>query len=147
RVLSAYTDVETGTALAQYMGLVLLVAAFSALALAVSARSATPTGAVIVGFGLLLALWTLDFVPGWLGGGLGAHLHGLAPTNHLEPFSRGVIDGGDALYFVALAALGLGIARATMTDRGPGPAWWRGRRTATVGSAIGVAGLLLAAAP
>lgn len=110
RQLSTFAQVEVGKSLAQYVGLLLLVAAFNAVALGISSRSSSPAGATFVSFGVLLALWTLDFVPGWMGTTLSAGIRNLAPTTHLSAAGRGVIDLGDALYFLALVVAGLGLA-------------------------------------
>ena len=55
RVLASFTNVEVGKAASGYIGLLLLAAAFSALALAVSAYTSSPTAAAFLGFGLLLS--------------------------------------------------------------------------------------------
>lgn len=107
-----------------FIGLLLLTAMFNALALFVSARSSTPAGAAFVGFGALLGLWILDFVPGWLGGRFGSFVAELAPTTHLAASGRGLLDLGDVLYFVAGTAVGLVLATWALPEpRRPG---WRG---------------------
>src|SRR5581483_8667649 len=54
RLLRGLGEVEVGKAVAGYVGILLLAAALGALALAVSARASSPTGAAFMGFGLLL---------------------------------------------------------------------------------------------
>ena len=106
RVLASFTNVEVGKAASGYIGLLLLAAAFSALALAVSAYTSSPTAAAFLGFGLLLFLWILQFAPGFI-----AHrLASLGPQAHLEPFRAGVIYAKDVLYFVTVVAIGVGLA-------------------------------------
>jgi ABC-2 type transport system permease protein len=137
-LLSSYAEVEAGKSLAQFVGLLLLMAAFNALALGVSARATTPAGAAFVGFGVLLALWVMDFVPGWLGGSLADLTRSLNPVHHLEAAGRGVLDLGDALYFLALVVLGLGATFAAILP--PLGAWTKGRLRPSVlvlaGSAV-----------
>lgn len=90
-----------------FLGLLMLIAMFSAIALAISAKSASPATAAFLGFGVLLGLWILDFIPGWLGGRFGSLVQFFAPTTHLENSGRGLLDAGDALYFAAGTLLGL----------------------------------------
>ncbi|MDQ1492516.1 MAG: gliding motility-associatede transport system auxiliary component [Actinomycetota bacterium] len=110
--------VELGNAAAGWMGLLVLVAMFNAVALAVSARSTSPTSAAFVGFGVLLGLWILDFVPGWLGGRFNGIVSFLAPTNHIENSGRGILDAGDGLYFLMGVLFGLTLAGAALREPG-----------------------------
>jgi len=71
-LLDGLGEIEVGKAAAGWIGVLLLAAALGALALAVSARAASPAGAAFGAFGLLLGLWTLQYAPRWLGGG-GSH--------------------------------------------------------------------------
>jgi hypothetical protein len=108
---------------AGFLGLLMLIAMFNAVALAVSARSSSPASAAFVGFGLLLGIWILDFVPGWLGGRFGWLVSYLAPTSHLVASGRGVLDIGDLLYFIAGVVLGLTLAVLALPE--PHPNGWR----------------------
>ena len=64
RILSGLASVDMARTTGGFIGMLLLGMAFSALALMVSARTASPTAAAFVGFGLLLLLWILDYAPG-----------------------------------------------------------------------------------
>ena len=109
-ILNREVDVEIGKSGAGYIGLLMLLLMFNAIALAISARSRSPAAAAFVGFGVLIALWVLDFVPGWLGGRFEGAIAYLAPTNHIASSGRGILDLGDGLYFVAGMSLGLSLA-------------------------------------
>ncbi len=109
-LLNREVDVELGKNTAGYIGLLMVLLMFNAIALAVSARARSPAAAAFVGFGILIALWVLDFVPGWLGGRFEGVIAYLAPTNHIANSGRGILDLGDGLYFVAGMALGLSLA-------------------------------------
>lgn len=123
-VLDALGPVHVAKVFTGWIGVLLLTAMFGAVALFISARSATPAGAAFVGFGVLLGLWILDFVPGWLGGRFGSVVANLAPTTHLEASGRGLIDLGDVAYFAAGTAFGLVLAVWSLPEpRRPG---WRG---------------------
>lgn len=143
RLLLGLGEVEVGKAMAGYIGVLLLAAALSALALAVSARASSPTGAAFLGFGLLLGLWTLQFAPRWLGGRAGRAIGGISPASHLEAGARGVLDGGDVAYFLTCVVIGLGLAAHALEKQRPGVAHrLRGRRGALLG-AVGAAGVAL----
>jgi ABC-2 type transport system permease protein len=143
RLLLGLGEVEVGKAVAGYIGILLLAAALGALALAVSARATSPTGAAFLGFGLLLALWTLQFAPRWLGGALGRAIGSVSPASHLEAGTRGVIDGGDVAYFLTCVVVGLGLAAHALEKQRPGVARrLRSRRGALLG-AVGAAGVVL----
>ncbi len=99
-----------------FVGLLLMSMAFSALALMVSARAASTTAAAFLGFGLLLFLWILEYAPGWIGDGL----RSLGPAAHFEAFPRGILYGDDVAYFLAVTALGLGLAVSALNRERPG---------------------------
>ena len=109
-LLNRAVDVEIGKNAAGFIGLLMILLMFNAIALAISARSRSPATAAFVGFGVLIALWVLDFVPGWLGGQFDSVISFLAPTNHIANSGRGILDLGDGLYFVAGMVLGLSLA-------------------------------------
>lgn len=117
-IIDGLGTIDVGTAAAGFLGILMLAAMFNAIALAISARSASPTTAVFVGFGVLLGLWILDFVPGWIGGGrtVGQVLEFLAPTTHIENSGRGILDLGDALYFLTGVAAGLTLAGMALRE-------------------------------
>jgi ABC-type transport system involved in multi-copper enzyme maturation permease subunit len=110
------TQIQMGRTLGGYIGLLLMAAAFSALALMVSARATSPAGAAFLGFGLLLFLRVLDFAPGWIGERLAA----LGPTDHSVAFPRGVIYWDDVAYFAVATLVGVGLAVAALERDRPG---------------------------
>ena len=143
RLLLRMGEMEVGKAVAGFVGILLLAAALSALALAVSARAASPTGAAFLGFGLLLGLWTLQFAARMLGPNLGRRVADLSPANHLEAPARGVIDGGDVAYFLTCVLIGLGLAVHGLERQRPGVTKTLGRRSGARLAAVGAAGVVL----
>jgi ABC-type transport system involved in multi-copper enzyme maturation permease subunit len=115
RIISGLAPIDGARAAGGYLGLLLLILAFSALALMVSARASSPTAAAFLGFGLLLFLWILDYAPGWIGD----LVDGLSPARHFESFPRGVVYLGDVAWFLAITAAGLGLAIAALGRTGP----------------------------
>jgi ABC-2 type transport system permease protein len=127
-----------------WIGLLFMAMAFSALALMVSARTASTTAAAFLGFGLLLFLWILEYAPGWIGDGLRA----LGPAAHFDAFPRGVLYGDDVAYFLAVTALGLGLTVSALNRDRPGrTARSLAQRGAVLGLVLGlgVGGTALAA--
>jgi ABC-type transport system involved in multi-copper enzyme maturation permease subunit len=116
RVVSGLAPIDGARAAGGYFGLLFLILAFSALALMVSARASSPTAAAFLGFGLLLFLWILDYAPGWIGD----VVEGLSPSRHFESFPRGVVYLGDVAWFLAITAVGLGLAIAALGRARPG---------------------------
>jgi ABC-type transport system involved in cytochrome c biogenesis permease component len=147
RLLTGLGQVEVGKAAAGYVGILLLAAALHALALAVSARTSSPTTAAFLGFGVLLGLWSLQYAPGSLGP-LGKRLASLAPSTHLEAGARGVVDGSDVAYFLICVAVGLALAIHSLDRQRSGRAVrvQRRRNVRFAGLAV-VAALLLGVAP
>jgi ABC-type transport system involved in multi-copper enzyme maturation permease subunit len=109
-------QIQLGRTTGGFIGLLLMTMAFSALALMVSARAASPAAAAFLGFGLLLFLRVLDYAPGWLGDQLAA----LGPTQHSTSFPRGVIYWDDVAYFVVATLVGLGLTVAALERDRPG---------------------------
>jgi ABC-2 type transport system permease protein len=143
RLLLGMGEMEIGKAVAGFVGILLLAAALSALALAVSARTAAPTGAAFLGFGLLLLLWTLQFAARMLGPDIGKRVADISPATHLEAAARGVIDGGDVAYFVTCVLIGLGFAVHALERQRPGVTRTLSRRSWARLAAVGAVGVLL----
>jgi ABC-2 type transport system permease protein len=143
RLLLRMGEMEVGKAVAGFVGTLLLAAALSALALAVSARAASPTGAAFLGFGLLLGLWTLQFANRMLGPDIGRRIADVSPANHLEAAARGVIDGGDVAYFLTCVVIGLGFAVHALERQRPGVTRTLSRRSGARLAAVGAVGMLL----
>ena len=146
RLLRGMGEMEVGKAVAGFVGILLLAAALSALALAVSARAASPTGAAFLGFGLLLGLWTLQFANRMLGPDIGRRVADISPANHLEAAARGVIDGADVAYFMTCVVIGLGFAVHALERQRPGVTHTLGRRSGARLAAVGAVGAVLLAA-
>lgn len=105
-VLSRYGHVEMGKQVAGFIGLMVLAAAFSAVALAVSARSNSPAGGAFVGVLVLLCSWSVQYVEDWP---LGDTLVDISPARRIESALQGVLYASDMGYFLVVVLLGLGV--------------------------------------
>jgi ABC-2 type transport system permease protein len=79
------------------LGLFLLLSAFAAIGLFISALTGQPAVAAIATFGALLMLWIID----WSGdGGESGLLAWLSMVRHYEPLLRGVFRSSDLVYYL-----------------------------------------------
>ncbi len=100
------TDLDLGMLAAATLGLVLLVASFTALGVFMSALTAQPTVAAVSSFGLLLLLWMLD----WAGTNnseaeAGALIKYLSLLRHFESLLKGVFDSSDVVYYLLFVTM------------------------------------------
>jgi ABC-type transport system involved in multi-copper enzyme maturation permease subunit len=96
---------------ASLLGLAMAAAAFPAVGLAVGALARTPLAAALATLGTLGLLWAMGFAAPYLPAGAGALIQGLAFGPRLARLAAGLLDLGDAAYFLALTAGGLWLAK------------------------------------
>ncbi|MCP4874781.1 MAG: ABC transporter permease subunit [Gammaproteobacteria bacterium] len=101
--LSLYlgTTPDAGKLLSIYLGMLLLLAAFSAIGLYLSSLTENQTIAAISTFGALLMLWIID----WIGGSIEAGhslLAYLSILQHHQSMLEGVFDSSDIVYYLLL---------------------------------------------
>jgi ABC-type transport system involved in multi-copper enzyme maturation permease subunit/ABC-type uncharacterized transport system involved in gliding motility auxiliary subunit len=117
--LDAFANPDLARAFGGYVGLLLLSAMFNAITLAVSARASSTASGAFLGFGVLLFLWVVQYLPDSIKG----HLDQFGPLSHLDPMLRGIIYFKDVAYFVVLSVGSLLLTiwalsrRRTGTDR------------------------------
>lgn len=100
-ILAWYGNPDWGIIATSYLGLFLCCSAFVAAGLFSSSLSAEPVAGGLGGVMLLLPFWLAGNVADmvtvdWLR----TTLRHVAFLTHIEPFSKGVIDSGDLLWFV-----------------------------------------------
>ncbi|MEZ0232075.1 MAG: ABC transporter permease subunit [Methylophilaceae bacterium] len=95
--LNLWADIDFGFIFSNVIGLWLLVASFSALGVYVSSTTQQPVVAGIITFVALFALLILDH---FFAGDPSSTMAYLSLMRHFEPFSRGVLDTKDFLYFL-----------------------------------------------
>ncbi|MDR1607994.1 MAG: hypothetical protein LBT38_06260 [Deltaproteobacteria bacterium] len=93
------------------LGLILLIAAFSALNLAIAAHTPSPLAAALTSLGVLFLLWSLGWAAPYLPPWAAYLAQGLAIAPRLAHFAFGLVDLNDALFFLALTGVGLWIGR------------------------------------
>ena len=95
--LNIWADIDFGFIIANSIGLLLMVASFSALGLYFSSMTQQPVVAAILTF---IALFALMFLDRFFAGDPSNTLANLSLTRHFQSFSGGLIDTGDVAYFV-----------------------------------------------
>jgi ABC-2 type transport system permease protein len=120
-LVSAFTRVEWGPVLTGYLGLLLTGATFLAVGVLVSSLTENQIVAGFGAFGILLAFWIVGWGAEWASGNLRAVLQYVSIPEHIDGFSRGVIDTKDVVYY--LSAIGLALF---LTLRSLDSKRWRG---------------------
>ena len=111
RILSHYGSVEVGKQAAGYVALLALAAAFSAVALAISARSPSVAGGAFLAVLVLLAGWSVQYADRWP---LGRTLAALSPARRIESAEQGVLYPADLAYFAVVVIIGLAVTLALL---------------------------------
>lgn len=94
--LALGTSLDHGLMLSNQIGLLLLIASFAALGLYISSLTVQPVIAAIGALAALVGLWLAD---------IGAAApdsvwHAISPLGRFQNFNAGLLDSGDALFFV-----------------------------------------------
>ncbi len=111
-------NIDHGSTITGYLGLVLMSAAYIAIGLLASSMTNNQIVAFLVA---LLVGVVFQFILGSLGssqsGWIGSMLTDLSVPHHYDSMSRGVIDTKDVLYFLALTFLGLMLTELVISKR------------------------------
>lgn len=95
--LNIWADIDFGYIIANSIGLLLLVSSFSALGLYFSSLTSQPIVAGILSF---IALFVLMILDRFLSADPTSHLLQLSFMKHFQSFAGGLLDTGDAAYFL-----------------------------------------------
>lgn len=103
-ILFQVSQPEKGPLFTQYLGMVLSSAAFISVGIFASAITESQVIAAITGYILLLAFWIIGLFAQILPTTAGAIAKGIALSQHLDNFAKGVVDSVDLYYYVAFTA-------------------------------------------
>jgi ABC-2 type transport system permease protein len=107
--------------LTTYVGLLLMGGCFIAVGLLISSLTKNQIVAVMVTFTVFLMLWVINWIASFAGPRAQAVLNYLSITDHLDDFTRGIVDTKHVVYYLSFIAFGLFLtARAVDTER------WKG---------------------
>lgn len=112
---------EVGTIISGYMGLVLLSAAFVSLGIWFSSLTENQIIAAVLSFGSLLIFWILGWAIEMAGGKASIFFSHISVFEHVQNFSKGVIELRDIVYYLMFAFTFLFMTATTLQS------WkWRG---------------------
>jgi len=106
-LVASFTRVEWGPILTGYLGLLLTGATFLAIGVLVSSLTENQIVAGFGTFGILLGFWVVGWGAEFAGGNLRGVLQYLSIGDHLDGFTRGLIDTKDLVYYLTGVALAL----------------------------------------
>jgi gliding motility-associated transport system permease protein len=116
-----FTRVEWGPILTGYLGLLLVGGTFLAIGLLISSMTENQIVAGFGSFGVLLAFWVIGWGAEFAGGNLRTLLQYLSITDHMDGFSRGIVDTKDLVYYLSAIALALFLTLRSLESKR-----WRG---------------------
>lgn len=108
-VLAHATHLDWGKLAASSLGLILMLAALAAIAVACSSFASHPAIAATAALIIALGLWSVN-LGAQMAGLNGGAINWLAMSTHLQPLLRGLVSTADVLWFVLLIALALALA-------------------------------------
>ncbi len=108
-VLAHATHLDWGKLAAASLGLILMLAALAAIAVACSSFASHPAIAATAALIIALGLWSVN-LGAQMAGLNGGAINWLAMSTHLQPLLRGLVSTADVLWFVLLIALALALA-------------------------------------
>jgi len=114
-------DPEVMQVLTVYLGMLLMGGCFISVGLFISSLTKNQVVAAMATFAVFLLLWVIDWVSSFTGPMMQQVLTYLSITQHLDDFTRGVLDTQHLVYYISFIAFGLFLtARSVDTER------WRG---------------------
>lgn len=108
---------DWGTVLASYLGFTLLVAASLAVGLFASSLSSSQMVAGLIGFGLLLLFWVVDWISSSVPAGLGSVLKAISFPGHLVDFLKGLVVTNHIVFYLSAVVLFLFLAVQSIAKR------------------------------
>ena len=104
-----------------YLGMLLMGGCFVSLGLLISSLTRNQIVAGMSTFAVFLMLWVINWIASFMGPTMQAVLNYLSITDHLDDFTKGIIDTKHLVYYISFIAFGLFLtARSVDTER------WRG---------------------
>ena len=93
---------DLGPIFTSLLGFFLIGLVYLAVGLFASSLTENQLVSAIVGMVMLIMFWVIGWAGDVVGGGVGNFLGGLSLLKNLENFTKGVINAGDLLYYIAM---------------------------------------------
>jgi ABC-2 type transport system permease protein len=90
-----------------YLGLLLQGGCLLAIGAFISTMTRNQIVAALITFDLCLLLWVLDWVSSYEAAGWARVMAYVSVLTHFEPFSKGVLDSKDVIFYLSMIFLGL----------------------------------------
>jgi ABC-2 type transport system permease protein len=120
-LLFAYGNPEWKPMATGYLGLFLMGGCFISVGLLISSLTKNQIVSGMVTFAVFLFLWVINWVSSFTGPTTQAVLNYLSITDHLDDFTKGVLDTKHLVYYLSVMSFGLFLtARSVDTER------WKG---------------------
>ncbi len=120
-LVAFFTRVEWAPILTGYLGLLLAGGTFLAVGVLISSLTENQIVAGFGSFGVLLAFWVVGWSAEFAAPPWRSVLQYLSMTDHMDGFSRGVVDTKDVVYYVSAIALALFLTLRSLESKR-----WRG---------------------
>jgi len=120
-ILFIYGRPEWKPVVTAYIGLFLMGGCFISVGLLISSLTRNQVVAGIATFSVFLILWIITWIGSFMGGTFDQLTQYLSIVDHLDDFSKGVIDTKHVIYYLSFITFGLFLtAKSVDTER------WRG---------------------
>jgi ABC-2 type transport system permease protein len=116
-IMAYFAHVDFGPLATLYLGLLLMGAAFLSIGLFASTVTENQIVAALITGIILLSLWIIGWPADIVGGVWAKVLSHLSVPEHMDTFSKGVLDTKDVIYFVNLTILALFLSLKSMEAR------------------------------
>jgi ABC-2 type transport system permease protein len=116
-MLVVFANPDPGPIYAGYLGLFLYGAAALSVGLLASTLTSNQIVAAVVAMGILLALYSIDFATGAVGGTASTILRGMSIRSQFDDFNRGIIDTTHVVYYLSFTAFFLFLTIRALESR------------------------------